>query len=119
MRITVVRMHVQFNPESWADFIDTAGVAIAYWAAPPAIVDEEARTYTVRVWGTLDDPAEPGDDSDGITEVVITEKMLADAIEEVVSIQTRRFRAFYEEDYDAEDVDVVIQQAVFGKIIYG
>jgi hypothetical protein len=117
--ITVHSATVSIDPSEWADLIDDAGYGIAYWAAPPAVVDDENLTYTVRVYGSLEDPGEPGDDSEPITEVVITLPMLEAAVAELITTDARRFASFYEQDYDADDLDILIQLAVFGRVIYG
>lgn len=49
MNITSARHTVELTNEEFVDLVDTAGYGIAYWAAAPCIVDDEADppTYTV------------------------------------------------------------------------
>lgn len=119
MRVAITDCEVFLTGEDFADFVDTAGYGIAYWAVAPCYVDTEAGTYTVRFYGTADDPQDYSDDDDDISEVVVTKAALEAAIARVIKDYPSRAKHFTAYVYDAEDADMVIQTAIFGRVIFG
>lgn len=119
MKVEITDCKVHLTDDSWENLVDTAGYGIAYWAVAPCYVDNEEQTYTVRFYGTADDPMDYSDDEDDISEVVITKAALEDAVAQVIREYPWRAPHFTDEGYDAEDADVVVQTAAFGRVIFG
>jgi len=115
MNITVKDCEVTLTAEEWADFVATAGYGIHYWADYPCIVDTEALTYTVKFPGTCEDP---GDYGDPTSTYEITKEALENAVAQAIREMPWRAANYYG-DVCAEDADVAIQIAIFGKVIYG
>lgn len=116
MNITIKDCQVTLTAEEWADFVDTAGYGINYWAEAPCIVDAEALTYTVKFPGTSEDP---GDYGDPTSTYEITKEALEAAIARSIREMPWRAANYGDGGYDAEDADVAIQIAIFGKVVYG
>lgn len=93
--------------------VEMAGYGIGYWATS-AVVDPEARTYTVT-------EAEDG------TKHVLTDAMIHKALREIAKTNAaaketlREYRAgdqFVGGDIGADDADIIIQFAAFGELVY-
>lgn len=94
------------------DLIDMAGYGIGYWAAS-AVIDDEAETYTVT----------EGDEFGDGKVAVLTHASILYAANTIVGggCDVRRdiVNSIRERDADSDAADVVIQQAMFGEVIYG
>lgn len=95
------------------NIIESGGYGIGYWARS-AIIDDEAKTYTVtehEAYATVD--AQP---------FVLTHDMLLDALVKRAYVDSYAFNALSEKDgghIDSRVADEVIQMAAFGEVIYG
>ncbi len=103
---------VEIDDRFVLDVIDAAGYGIGYWARS-AVVDAEAKTYTV----TESDPQE----GNGVH--VLTFELLAVAMIELASDGWKDIRDGLAENdagmIDSSAADVIVQQAAFSEIVYG
>ena len=131
MNITSARHTVELTNEEFVDLVDTAGYGIAYWAAAPCIVDDEADppTYTVnhpeeprapREERLFDlEKSQPGDQ----LSTVLTPNDLARACEALLDgrVQVADYIVGYirNDDIDSVAGDTIVQVAIFGKLVFG
>lgn len=94
--------------------VEMAGYGIGYWVSS-AVVDTEARTYTVT-------------EAEGGATHVITDSMIHKALREVAKTNPaaketlREYRAgdeFVGGEIGSDDADAIIQLAAFGELVYG
>lgn len=118
-----VLTEVEIDDEFIEDaIIDTAGYGI-YGIASSAIVDSDARTYSVRFY---DSHATVTASYDAIAEAFIDLSMgkvqaRSDIVEAAASTirELQNGEPFAGGDIDSEVASVIVQVAFFGKIVYG
>lgn len=118
------KMAIKLDPktieQAWESLVSTMGDgAIAYWAR-----------YIVDAWGEIR-IAELDESGDAIATHMFTKRKMADGIESILGgeVQVREdirsaiytYTVDEEGDYpyDQEMVDVIVQVACFGEIVYG
>jgi hypothetical protein len=118
-------MRATLTDQNILDIIVTAGYGIAYWAAR-ATVDKEARTYAVWYYDGDEDPAYAVATFDELAEAYnkLLEnepKLVGDWLHKyfLYSYADRTDEAIDCGHIDADAADVMVQVALFGKVIYG
>lgn len=114
MKILKDKVTVALSDQDFEDVVDTAGYGIVYWCHK-AIVDSESQQYTVMWW-----------DNDELNSCTLTKTHLENVWAKIIQGDFQvhpMIRRYFDSDdigdIDAEAGDILIQFAVFGKIVYG
>lgn len=111
MKLLAKEYEVFLEDEDFLDIVDTAGYVIGYWAQK-ASVDSEKMTYTVHY-----------DNGDSVVSRTISLNDMTVAIEKLLNAKVEcgdRIISYIEEDdIDGDAADVIVQVAMFGRIVYG
>lgn len=127
MKVEFHQVTVGLEDQEFLDIIDTARYMMIW--CPKAIVDEGEMTYTVYwFYDAEDESKEPQDDGDTQTYKILTKAGIeqaigllltgrADAADEYVD----QFRPDSDGDiwYDSIGADIVVQLALWGRVIFG
>ena len=120
MQIKYGSVEVVLEGEEFSDITDTAGYGIGYWC-PKAYSDND--TYEVFYYG--DPQGEPNDsgEEDDLTSTVVTPAMLGAAMAKILTEEIKCDRAIKQmieqQDIDSYAADVIVQVAMFDRIIFG
>lgn len=120
MEVQASDVKVTLTHDEWDSLVDTAGYGINYWATGPCFVDEESETYSVRHEDYL---------VEGRARTTLTKADLERAIGRVLigdapvdgggTVGSWCAQYVRDDDIDSDAADVIVQLAIFGKVVFG
>lgn len=119
--VLIIKLNDEEEAELVENIIESGGYGINYWAQS-AVIDDEAKTYTVTEQEDYSNDLRHIPEEAGVIPYVLTHKSLLDALVERAKVEPDAMLAITEKDggyIDSDVADHVIQIAAFGELIYG
>lgn len=112
-------MKIEVAEQDVVDALDAAGYGIGYWASEALINDGQER-YQVTVQDEYVDALNGGPNPTEVSFSRIVQAMVELYDEDVLRAELREFLFLGDAgELDSDAMDTVVQQAIFGKVVFG